>query len=96
MRACRAKRSRGFDQRPLGISHRSVVTSEIVGADRAESSEKLDATSRFESFFSLSLERKRSAGEVAHRCTYTGSSVFDRRQKFHESAARLEGLVNLR
>ena len=31
---------------------------------------KLDAASRFESFFCLSLECQRSAGEVAHQCTY--------------------------
>ena len=46
-----------------------------------------------ESFFSPFLERQRSAGEVAHRCTYTGASVFHRRQTFCESAARLDGLV---
>ena len=57
---------------------------------------KLDAVSRFESFFSLSLERQRSAGKVAHRCTHTGSSVFDRRQKYCLSVAHLDGLVNLR
>ena len=57
---------------------------------------KLDAASWFESFFSLSLERQRSAGEMAQRWTYTGASVFDRCQKFCESAARLDGLANLR
>ena len=62
----------------------------------AESSEKkLDAASRFESFFSLSLEGERSAGETAHRCTHTGASVFARRQKFCDSAARLDGLAKL-
>ena len=40
MRARRAKSSRGFDQRSVGISDRSVVTSEIVDADGAESSER--------------------------------------------------------
>ena len=57
---------------------------------------KLDAASRFGSFFSLSLECQRSAGKTARRYTYTGASVFDRRQKFCESAARLDGLVNPR
>ena len=44
-----------------------------------------------ESFFSLSLERQRSAGEAAHRCRYHGcarASVFDRSRKFYESAQR--------
>ena len=40
MQARYAKRSRGFDQRSVGISDRSVVRSEIVDADRAESSER--------------------------------------------------------
>ena len=56
---------------------------------------KLDAAGRFESFFSLSLERERSAGETAHWCTHTGVSMFDRRQKFCDSAARLDGLAKL-
>ena len=57
---------------------------------------KLDAASRFESFFFLSLKRQRSAGKTACRYTYTGASVFNRRQKFCESATRLDGLVNPR
>ena len=79
------------------ISDRLVVRSEIVDTDRAESSERrlVGAAGRFKSFFSLSLERERSAGETAHRCRYTGTSVFDRRQKFCESAARLDGLAKL-
>ena len=40
MRACCAKRSHGFDQRTVGISDRSVVRSQMVDADRAESSER--------------------------------------------------------
>ena len=40
VRAHRAKRSRGFDQRSVGISDRSVVISEIVDADGAKSSER--------------------------------------------------------
>ena len=43
---------------------------------------KLDAASRSESFFSLSLERQQSAGKIAQRCTHTGAYVFYRRQKF--------------
>ena len=72
------------------------ISCEIWRLARQEFWKKLDAASRFKSFFSLSLERQRSAGEKAHRCTYTGASVFDRRQKFCEPAARLDGLVNLR
>ena len=56
---------------------------------------KIDAASRFESFFSLSLEHQLSAGKMALPYTYTGASVFDRRQKFCQSAVRLDGLVNL-
>ena len=56
---------------------------------------KLDTAGRFESFFSCSLERERSAGETAHRCRHTGASVFHRRQKFCDSAARLDGLAKL-
>ena len=48
------------------------------------------------SFPFRSLECERSAGETAHRCRYTGASVFEWRQKFCEPAARLDGLVNLR
>ena len=48
-----------------------------------------------ESFFSLLLECQWSAGEMARLCTYTGAFVFDRRQHFSESAARLDGLANL-
>ena len=62
---------------------------------RRNLSKKLDCASRSESFFSLSLERERSAGETAHQCRYTGASVFERRQKFCESAACLDGLVKL-
>ena len=79
IRAHRAKRSRGYDQRSVRISDRLVVRPEIVDADRAESSERsyqVDAASRFKSFFSLLLECQRSACEEAHRCTYTGPSVF--------------------
>ena len=47
------------------------------------------------SFFSFSLERERSAGEMAHRCRHTGASVFDRRQKICDSAARFDGLAKL-
>ena len=36
----RTKRSRGFDQRSVGMSDRSVVRSEIVDADRAVSSKR--------------------------------------------------------
>ena len=47
----RARRSRGFDQRSVGISDRSVVRSEIVDANPAESSERSrDAASWFLSF----------------------------------------------
>ena len=99
MWARRAKNSRGFDQRSFRISERSVVRSEIVESRSRRKFCKnlyLYAASRFESFFSLSLERQRDAGKTARRCTYTGASVFDRRQKFCESTARLDGLVNLR
>ena len=57
---------------------------------------QLDAASWFESFSSLSLQRQQSAGKTARRYMYTGASVFDRRQKFCGSAARLDRLVNLR
>ena len=33
--------------------------------------------------------------KMAHRCTYTSASVFDKHQKFCESAAHLDGLANL-
>ena len=56
----------------------------------------LDAASQFKSFFSFSLESQRNAGKMAHRCTYTSASVFDKRQKFCESVVRLDGLANLR
>ena len=57
---------------------------------------KLDSASRFESFFSFSLKHWRSAGKMVRQYACTGASVFDRRQKFCESAARLDGLLNLR
>ena len=47
------------------------------------------------SFFSLSLELQRSANEKAGWCRYRRSSVFDRRQKFGESVARADGVVEL-
>ena len=56
---------------------------------------KLDAASRFESFFFLSLERERSEGDTVHRCRHMGASVFDRRQKFCDSATRLDGVAKL-
>ena len=40
MRAHRAKSSRGFDQKSVGISDRSVVRSKMVDADGAESFER--------------------------------------------------------
>ena len=82
---------RVFDQRSVGISDRSVVSQ-----CRNFSKKQLDAASCSESFLSLSLERQRSAGKIAHPCAYTGASVFDRYQKFCKSAAHLDGLVNLR
>ena len=79
------------------------LTDQLEIWDRpAESSEACERSltlppraSRFERFFSLSLESERSGGETANRCRYTGASVFDRRQKFCESAARLDGLPKL-
>ena len=44
---------------------------------------------------SLPLEHERSAGHTAHRCRYTGASMFDRRQKLCKSAARLDRLAIL-
>ena len=62
-----------FDQRSVGISDRSGVRSEIVyQAQEFSKNLAYDAASRFEGFFSLSLERQRSAGKMAHQCTYTG------------------------
>ena len=89
-----AKQARGFDHsRSVGISDRSVGDLRSTGWKFWK---KLpDAASRFESFFSLSLERERIAGETAHRCRYTGASMFDRRQKVCESTARLDSLAKL-
>ena len=52
----------------------------------------------FESYFSLSLERQRSAGEMECRCgqAYTGASVFDRQQKFCKCTACSDGLAKKR
>ena len=86
------QRSAQRSVRSVGISDRSVGDLRSTGRTVWK---KLDAAGRFESFFSLSLERERSAGETAHRCTHTGASVFDRRQKFCDSAARLDGLAKL-
>ena len=89
---CYPCEARGFDHRSVDKSGRSV------GDLRSTSRKfwkKLDAASRFESFFSLSLERERSADETANWCRYTWASVFDRSQKFGESAARLDGLAKL-
>ena len=84
--------------RPKDQSDQSVYRTDPVGDLRSTGGKvrkKLDAAGQFESFFSLSLERERSAGEMAHRCTHTGASVFDRRQKFCDSASRLDGLAKL-
>ena len=93
-RACEANDQRSAQRsvRSVGISDRSVGDLRSTGGKIRK---KLDAAGRFESFFSLSLERERSAGEMAHRCTHTGASVFDRRQKFCDSASRLAGLAKL-
>ena len=93
-RACEANDQRSAQRsvRSVGISDRSVGDLRSTGGKVCK---KLDAAGRFESFFSLSLERERSAGEMAHRCTHTGASVFDRRQKFCDSASRLDGLAKL-
>ena len=94
----RAKHSRGFHQRSVGKSDRFLVRLETVNANHIESSARssmLPVGSKASFPFCL-FERQQNAGKVAHRCTYTGSSVFDRRQKLCESAARLDGLVNLR
>ena len=78
--------------RSVSVSDRSVGDLRSTGRKVWK---KQDAAGRFESFLSLSLERERSAGETAHRWTHTGASVFDRRQKFCDSAARLDGLAKL-
>ena len=57
---------------------------------------KLDAASRFEKASPFRSRASEVRGKTARRYTYTGASVFDRRQKFCESAARLDGLVNQR
>ena len=88
-RARRAKHSRAVDQRSVGRS--------VADSSRAESSARSE-TLRVgsESFFSLSLEHQRSAGEMARRCRYAVPSVLDRHQKFCESAARLDGYVEFK
>ena len=97
-RAGRAKPT--IKDRPKDQSDQSVYRTDPLEIwDRpAERSEfkKLDAAGRFESFFSLSLERERSAGEMARRCRYAAPSVLDRHQKFCESAARLGGYVEFK
>ena len=72
------------------------ISCEISEIEAPKVLKKLDAASRFESFISFSLESQRNAGKMAHQCTYTSASVFDKRQKFCESAPRLDGLANLR
>ena len=91
-RARHAKHQRGFDHRSVGISDRSVGDLRLTGGKFWK---KLEAASRIESFFSLSLEREWSADETANRSMYIGATVFDWRQKFCESAARLDGLGKL-
>ena len=69
----------------------------VADSSRAESSARSE-TLRVgsESFFSLSLEHQRSAGEMARRCRYAPPSVLDRHQKFCKSAARLDGYVEFK
>ena len=86
-RARHAKRAHVFNHRSVGDLRVRLTGRKFW--------KKLDTASRFESFFSLSLERERIAAETAHGCRYTGASVFGRRQKFCESAARLDGLAEL-
>ena len=73
--AGRAKYSRAVDERSVGRS--------VAESSRAESSQRSE-TKRVgsENFFSLSLERQRSAGKMDCRCRYTLPSVFDRHQHF--------------
>ena len=85
---------------PLFTGHvlRSVHVASSAGDlkwTRPKVLKKLDAVIRLKSFCSLSLKGHRSAGKMARRCTYTGVSMSDRRQKFCESAARLDRLANL-
>ena len=91
MRAGRAKRSRGFDQRLVGISDRSVVRSEIVDADRAVSAKRswaLPVGSKASFPFHLSASEVRKNGPSIH---VHWASVFDRRQMFCKSAAQRAG-----
>ena len=90
-RARRAKCACTVSRRLVGISDRSAVRSEIVHAESSQRSQTLRIGS--DSFFSLLLECQQSAGVMAHRCRYSGASVFDRRRKFWESAARSGGLA---
>ena len=71
--ACEANYQRSAQRsvRSVGISDRSVGDLRWTGRKHWNWKE-LDAASRFESFFSLLLECKRSAGETAHQCRYTG------------------------
>ena len=62
--------------------------------DHTESSERSETVRvGSERFFSLSLERQRSAGEMASFGTYSPPFVLDRQQKFWKSAARLDRYV---
>ena len=87
------QRSAQRSVRSVGISDRSVGDLRSTGRKVWK---KLDAAGRFERFFSLSLERERSAGEMVRRCRYAAPSVLDRHQKFCESAARLDGYVEFK
>ena len=69
MRSCRVKHSRGFDQKSFGISDRSVVRSEMVDADRTESSERswtLPVGSKASFPFRLSACEVRENGPSIH------------------------------
>ena len=61
-------------------SEREISCVEIDHTESSERSETVRVGS--ERFFSLSLERQRSAGEMASFGRYAPPSVLDRKQKF--------------
>ena len=77
------------------VDQRSLVRS-VAESSRAESSQRSKTLPvGSESFFSFSLELQQSASKMAGGGRYARAFVLDRRQKFGESAARSDGVVEL-
>ena len=89
----RARHAKRFDQRSVRISDRSVVRSEIGAPRVLKEARRCQSVRKLLFLFARAPAKCGRKGPSMH---VHWATVFDRRKKFCESGARLDGLVDLR